>query len=91
MTQVQEKKRKIFVGRVISDKMDKTVTVMTERTFMHPVFHKVVRVSKKYKVHDEKEVAKVGDMVAFYEGRPVSKTKYMYFSHVLEEATIQAK
>ncbi|HEV2601672.1 MAG TPA: 30S ribosomal protein S17 [Candidatus Babeliales bacterium] len=91
MTQTKETKRKVFIGKVISDKMDKTVTVLTERTFMHPVFHKVVRVSKKYKVHDETEVAKMGDMVAFYEGRPVSKTKYMYLSHVLDAATIQAK
>lgn len=82
----KEKNKKVFVGEVISDKMDKTVVVKTERTYTHPKFHKVMCVSKKYKVHDDKEEASVGDMVEFYEGRPVSKTKYMYLMRVVKKS-----
>jgi small subunit ribosomal protein S17 len=79
-----EKKIKNFIGKVVSDKMDKTITVLVERTFQHPRFHKTVRTSKKYKVHDEDQVASVGDVVKFYEGRPLSKTKHMYLDHVVK-------
>ena len=74
----------LYEGEVISDKMDKTVVVVTSRTVRHPRFQKVMRISKKYKVHDEQKVAKVGDVVEFYEGRPVSKTKYMYLSRIIK-------
>jgi small subunit ribosomal protein S17 len=77
------KKKKILLGSVISDKMDKTVVITVERTFKHPLLHKVLRRTKKYKVHDEHNVAKVGDLVEAYEGRPVSKTKYMYLARVI--------
>jgi small subunit ribosomal protein S17 len=80
------KKSQLYVGKVISDKMDKTVVVKVTRTYTDDTFHKVVRSSKKYKVHDEKELAKMGDTVEFFEGRPVSKTKYMYLSRVVEAA-----
>jgi small subunit ribosomal protein S17 len=79
-----EKKIKNFIGSVVSDKMDKTITVKVNRTFQHPVFHKTVRVSKKYKVHDENEVASIGDVVEFHEGRPLSKTKHMYLDRVVK-------
>lgn len=72
----------IYIGRVISDKMDKTVVAQVERTFNHPQFHKVIRSVKKYKIHDEKQ-AKVGDIVEFYEGRPISKTKHMHLMRVV--------
>jgi small subunit ribosomal protein S17 len=75
--------KKSLVGEVISDKMDKTVVVKMERTFRHPLLGKTMRRSKKYKVHDEQNAAKTGDLVEFYEGRPVSKTKYMYLSRVI--------
>jgi small subunit ribosomal protein S17 len=75
--------KKILTGTVISDKMQKTVVVEVERTFRHPLFNKTVRVKKKFKVHDEQELARVGDIVAFYEGRPASKTKYMYLERVI--------
>ncbi len=77
-------KSQLYMGRVISDKMDKTITVETSRTVQHPVFRKVIRKIKNYKVHDEQEIASVGDMVEFYEGRPQSKTKYMYLVRVLK-------
>ncbi len=73
-----------LTGLVISDKMDKTVVVKVERTYIHPMFKKVMRASKKYKVHDEDSIAKVGDVVEIFEGRPKSKTKYMYLSRVVK-------
>ena len=78
------KDKKLFVGEVISDKMDKTVVVKYLRAFKHPQFHKIVHVSKKYKVHDAEEVARVGDKIEFFEGAPVSKTKFMYLHRVIK-------
>ncbi len=80
----ETKKQRTLVGQVVSDKMDKTIVIKVERTFKHPVFHKTMRRNKKYKVHDESGQAKVGDVVEVYEGRPISKTKYMYFARVLQ-------
>ena len=62
-------------GVVISDKMDKTITVMTERKVRHPIYGKYIRRSTKYHVHDEENVCKTGDVVIFHECRPLSKTK----------------
>ena len=75
---MNKKIKRVYTGVVVSDKMDKTMVVKTERTFVHEEFLKNDENTKKYKVHDENEQAKVGDIVEFYEGRPVSKTKYMY-------------
>jgi len=83
MEKKEKKQIRTFVGEVISDKMDKTVVVKMVRTYNHPVFHKTMHKSKNYKVHDEKELASVGDVVEFYEGRPVSKTKCMYLARVI--------
>jgi len=82
----ENEKKSLFVGEVVSDKMDKTIVVKVQRTFMHPTFKKVVRSFKKYKVHDENGSAKIGDTVEFFEGRPVSKTKYMYLHRVAKAA-----
>lgn len=79
-----EKKKRIYSGEVVSDKMDKTIVVKYTRTLKHPFFDKVLQQSKKYKVHDEKESAKIGDIVEFYEGRPLSKTKCMYLSRIVK-------
>jgi len=84
MKMVNEKKKKMYVGKVVSNKMDKTIVVKTERMFRHPRFHKILKKIKKYKVHDEQGKTKIGDTVEFYEGRPLSKTKYMYLSRILE-------
>ena len=81
-----EQKKRTFVGEVISDKMDKTVVVNLARSYKHKEFHKTIRTVKKYKVHDENNSAKVGDVVEFYAGRPVSKTKYMYLARVVKPA-----
>jgi small subunit ribosomal protein S17 len=67
--------RKQKKGFVLSDKMDKTIVVRVERAFRHPVYGKVVKTSKKYHVHDEKNEAKVGDFVQIAETRPRSRLK----------------
>ena len=67
--------RRTLQGRVVSDKMQKTVTVLVERKVKHPVLGKVVRVSKKYHAHDENNACNEGDMVTIEEMRPMSKTK----------------
>lgn len=77
----------MLTGNVISDKMDKTVVVRIERSYTHPLLKKVMRTSKKYKVHDETESAHVGDIVEIYEGRPLSKTKYMYLARIVKAHT----
>ena len=82
-------KKSEFVGTVVSDKMEKTVVVETTRTFKHPRLHKILRKTKKYKVHDEQGLAKIGDTIEFYEGKPVSKTKYMYLSRIVKSQFAQ--
>jgi small subunit ribosomal protein S17 len=67
--------KRILQGEVVSDKNDKTIVVKVERRLRHPVFKKTVRVSKKYHAHDEKNEAKVGEIVRIEETRPVSKQK----------------
>lgn len=67
--------RRVLQGTVISDKCDKTVTVLVERRVMHPVYKKFIRRSKKYAAHDEHNSCKVGDVVSIIESRPISKRK----------------
>ena len=68
-------KRKSQVGRVVSDKMDKTVVVSVERLRRHPIYKRVVRLSSKFKAHDQDNSAKVGDTVRIEESRPLSREK----------------
>ena len=68
-------KRKTMTGVVVSNKMDKTIVVRVERKFSHPVFKKVVKTTKKYKVHDEKNECLEGDFICIQETRPLSKQK----------------
>ena len=67
--------RRVLSGRVVSDRMDKTVTVLVERRVMHPLYKKFIRRSKKYAAHDQENLCKVGDLVRIEECRPVSKRK----------------
>lgn len=67
--------RRVLQGTVVSDKGDKTVTVLVERRVMHPVYKKYIRRSKKYAAHDETNRCKTGDMVSIIECRPISKRK----------------
>lgn len=73
-------------GRIVSDKADKTVTVNVERRFKHPLYGKVVTVSKKYLVHDEHNAYAVGDLVEIRLCRPVSKRKRFAVARLLEKA-----
>jgi small subunit ribosomal protein S17 len=68
-------KRKVREGVVVSDKMDKTVVVAVETRKVHPLYKKAIRVTKKYKVHDENNACKIGDKVKIVETRPLSKEK----------------
>ncbi|MCH7550710.1 MAG: 30S ribosomal protein S17 [Proteobacteria bacterium] len=67
--------RRVMQGIVVSDKMDKTVTVKVERRVMHSLYKKFIRRSKKYSAHDENNACKVGDVVSIRECRPISKNK----------------
>jgi small subunit ribosomal protein S17 len=67
--------KRILQGTVVSDKTDKTITVLVERRFTHPLMKKTVRLSKKYHAHDEMNACKVGQTVRIRECRPISKTK----------------
>jgi len=75
-----------LTGRVVSDKMDKTVTVLVERRVTHPLYAKVVKRSKKYHAHDEKNECKEGDIVEIKSTRRVSKTKAWVVSRLIEKA-----
>lgn len=72
-----------LVGEVVSDKMDKTVVIRVVRTFKHPLYGKVIKRAKKYKVHDEENVAKIGDVIEAVECRPLSKTKHMILKRIV--------
>ena len=80
--------RKVYVGKVVSDKMDKTITVLVETYKKHPLYGKRVKYSKKFKAHDENNVAKEGDIVRIMETRPLSATKRFRLVEVVEEAVI---
>ena len=67
--------RRVMQGIVVSDKMDKTVTVKVERRVIHTLYKKFIRRSKKYSAHDENNVCKVGDVVSIRECKPISKNK----------------
>ena len=75
--------KRVLTGEVVSDKMDKTITVKVTRRFKHPLLGKIIQKSKKYKVHDEQGAAKVGDWVEISECRPLSKTKHMTLGQVV--------
>ncbi|MDR1012957.1 MAG: 30S ribosomal protein S17 [Lactobacillales bacterium] len=80
--------RKVYQGRVISDKMDKTITVLVETKKNHPIYGKRMNYSKKYKAHDEENAAKMGDIVKIMETRPLSATKRFRLLELVEEAVI---
>ncbi|WEV56334.1 30S ribosomal protein S17 [Ligilactobacillus acidipiscis] len=80
--------RKVYRGRVVSDKMDKTITVVVETYKFHPVYGKRVKYSKKYKAHDENNEAKTGDIVRIMETRPLSATKRFRLLEIVEKAVV---
>ena len=77
-----------LVGKVVSDKADKTITVLVETYKKDPLYGKRVKYSKKYAAHDEQNVAKIGDKVRIAFTRPLSKTKRYELVEVIEEAVI---
>ncbi len=80
----EEKKIRTLQGKVISDKMDKSVTVLLERHVKHPLYKKYIRRSTKLHVHDENNECSIGDMVAIRECRPMSKTKSWALVEIIE-------
>ena len=85
---MERNSRKVYQGTVVSDKMDKTVTVLVERHVKHALYGKRVKSSKKFKAHDEKEIAKVGDVVRIMETRPLSATKRFRVVEIVKKADI---
>lgn len=83
---MERNKRKVLVGIVTSDKMQKTITVKVETKFKHPLYRKLVIHTKKYHVHDENEQANIGDKVEIMETRPISKTVNWTISKIIERA-----
>jgi len=83
---VREKMQRTAIGRVTSNKMDQTATVMVERRVKHPVYGKYVRRSKKLHVHDPENALGIGDVVQIRETRPISKTKSWALDRVIENA-----
>lgn len=83
-----EKRTNELVGKVVSAKADKTITVLVETYKNHPLYKKRVKYSKKYTAHDEKNEAKIGDKVRIAETRPLSKTKRFRLVEIIEKAVI---
>ena len=86
MSQEVAVNKKVITGTVVSNKMDKTVVVSVERKFIHRTFKKVVKRTKKFKCHDEKNECSVGDFISMREVRPLSKTKRWNLEKVLKAA-----
>ena len=84
----ERNQRKVYTGRVVSDKMDKTVTVLVETQKKHKLYGKRLKYSKKYKAHDELNEAKIGDIVRIMETRPLSATKRFRLLEIVEKAVI---
>jgi len=86
MTQAAAKVQRTLVGRVVSDKREKTITVLVERRTKHELYGKIVATSRKYHAHDEKGEYKMGDVVEISESRPLSKTKNWVVTRLVEKA-----
>ena len=84
----ERSKRKEKIGVVVSDKMDKTITVRVDWVTHHPVYGKMMRRATKFKAHDEKNIAKMGDTVMIQETRPLSKTKRWRLVEIVKKASI---
>lgn len=84
----ERNQRKVYQGRVVSDKNDKTIVVEVSTRKTHPIYGKRVKYSKKYTAHDENNTAKIGDIVKIMETRPLSKNKRFRLVEIVEEAVI---
>ena len=81
---------RVLTGRVVSDKMNQTITVLIERTVRHPLYGKIIRRSTKVHAHDEENSARVGDAVKVVECRPISKSKTWRLVEIVERAEQEA-
>jgi small subunit ribosomal protein S17 len=90
MSEVQTKValKRTLIGKVVSDKANKTVTVLVERHVKHPLYGKIIMRTAKYHAHDEENLAKEGDTVEIQEGRPISKTKAWTLTRVIQVAQV---
>ena len=88
MTEAKKSLKRTLVGRVVSDKRAKTVTVLVERRVKHPIYDKIVIRSSKYHAHDEKGEYKMGDMIEITESRPISKSKNWVVTRLVEKAVL---
>ncbi len=84
----QEKRRQMKVGRVVSDKMDKTVIVAVEYTRQHPIYKKAMKRTSKFAAHDERNLCKAGDVVRIEETRPLSKTKRWVVREIVKQGIV---
>jgi small subunit ribosomal protein S17 len=84
----QRNERKVQIGKVVSDKMEKTIGVAVETYKKHDLYHKRIKYTKKFKAHDENNEAKIGDVVKIMETRPLSKDKRWRLVEVVEKAVI---
>lgn len=85
---MERSNRKVYRGTVVSDKMDKTITVIVETKKTHPLYGKRVKYSKKFKAHDELNEAKTGDLVEIMETRPLSATKRFRLLRIVDKAVV---
>lgn len=83
---VERGNRKVKTGKVVSDKMEKTATVLVEKRVKHPLYGRTIKRSKKYKVHDENNQCGIGDFVKIMETRPLSKDKRWRVIDIIEKA-----
>jgi small subunit ribosomal protein S17 len=83
-----EKNVRALTGVIVSDKMNKTVTVLVERKVKHPLYGKIIRLSKKYHAHDEKNDYRTGDIVVIEECRPLSRTKSWNVAKLIQRAQV---
>lgn len=81
---LENKKKRLILGKVVSKKMQKTSTVEVDIVVRNKFLNKTIRHKKKYHVHDPKEESQIGNMIEFYEGIPVSKTKFMHFFRIVD-------
>ncbi len=88
MTEAKTSLKRTLVGRVVSDKRAKTVTVLVERRVKHPIYGKIVIKSSKYHAHDETGQFHTGDLIEIEESRPISKTKNWIATKLLEKAAL---
>ncbi|WP_313302998.1 30S ribosomal protein S17 [Diaphorobacter sp.] len=88
MTEAKKSLKRTLVGKVVSDKREKTVTVLVERRVKHPIYDKIMIKSSKYHAHDEKGEYKMGDTIEIEESRPLSKTKNWVATRLVQKAAL---